>query len=69
MYIEGTDWDAHLNDFTSFIAQLAVQNVEITDGEKKSLITRSLPESMSVISTIASAQGEMTSCARRFGSK
>ena len=43
MYVEGTEWDDHLNEFNSLIAQLAVQNVEIDDSQKKSMIIRSLP--------------------------
>ena len=59
VYIEGTDWDEHVNKFNALIAQLAMQNVSIDDKQKKSMLIRSLPESFSVISTVASAQSEM----------
>ena len=60
VYAEGADWDDHLNKFNSLIAQLAVQGVAYDDQTKKSMIIRSLPESLSVISTVASAQNDMT---------
>ena len=60
VYVEGTDWDEHLNQFNSLIAQLSVQNVEIDDAQKKSMLIRTLPESMSVISTVVSAQAGMS---------
>jgi len=60
VYVEGAEWDSHLNEFNSLIAQLAMQEVSINDATKKSMLIRSLPESLSVISTVASAQPTMT---------
>ena len=37
-----------------------MQNVAIDDRQKKSMPIRSLPESLSVISTVASSQPDMT---------
>lgn len=44
----------------SIIAQLAMQNVAIDNRGKKSMLIRSLPESISIISTGAFAQQDMT---------
>ncbi len=49
-----------MNQFNTIIAQLALQNVTINEAEKKSLIIRSLPKSMSVISTVFSATPTIT---------
>jgi len=59
VFAEGADWEEHINEFNNLIAQLAVQEVNIEDKVKKSMLIRSLPESLSVISTVASAQQEM----------
>ncbi len=59
VYVEGTEWDEHMKQFNTIIAQLALQNINITEAERKSLIIRSLPKSMSVISTVASAAPTM----------
>lgn len=60
VYVTGTDRDNYLNEFNCLIALLAVQNMDVSDNEKKYLLIRSLLESMSVISTIARPQGCMT---------
>ncbi len=60
VYVEGTDWDKHLNKFNALIAELAIQNVYIKEKVKKSMIIRYLPESLSFLCTVASAQPDMT---------
>ena len=60
VYVERVDGNEHLNKFSSFIAQLAVQNIAIDDKQKKSILIRSLPESLSVISTDAGAQADIS---------
>ncbi len=49
-----------MNELTRLIAHLALQNVSIDEHQKKSKLIRSLLESFSVISTVASAQQDMT---------
>ena len=60
MFVEGTDWDQHLNSFNSLIAQLSIQGVDIDNAKKKSMIIRSLPESLHVVATVSSAHADMT---------
>ncbi len=60
VYVDGSSWDKNLSQFNSLIAQLAMQNVVIDDKQKKSMLIRWLPESLSVISTVSSAQKYMT---------
>ncbi len=60
VYVEGTEWDEHMHQLNPIIAQLALQNISITDVENKSLIIRSLPKSMSDISTVVSATPTVT---------
>ena len=60
LYVEGTEWDEHMNQFNTIIAQLALQNITITEAEKTSLIIPSLRKSMSVISTVVRATPTMT---------
>ncbi len=43
VYVEGTDWDEHLNKFNSLIVQLGMQNFSMEDKQKKSMLIRSLP--------------------------
>ena len=49
-----------MNKFNTVVAQLALQNVDIFEAEKNSLIIRSLPKSMFVIATVVSATHAMT---------
>ena len=56
LYVKGMDCYEHLKKFNSLITQLAVQNVPIDDKQKKYMLICSLPESMSLISTVAHAQ-------------
>ena len=56
MYVEGTEWSEHMNKFNALIAKLAMHNVAIDDNQKKAMLMRSLPRTMSVISTVANAQ-------------
>ncbi len=58
VYVEETECYGHMNQFNNIIGQLALQNINITEAEKKSLI-RSLPKSMSVISIVVSATPNM----------
>ncbi len=60
MYVEGTDWGKQLNKFNALIAQLAIQNVYIEEKVKKSMLIRSLPESLSFLSIGACSQSDMT---------
>ena len=60
MYAGGTGWDEHMNQLNNMITQLAVENMNITESEKKSLIILPLLKSMSVISTVVSAIPTMT---------
>ena len=52
VYIEETECDTRMDEFNSVIARLTLRNVDITEAETKSLIIRSFPKSMSVISTV-----------------
>ncbi len=60
LYVEGAEREEHMNQFNNIIAQLALQDINVTEAEKKSLIIRSLPKSMSLISTVVSATPTMT---------
>ena len=59
-YVEGTDWEKHLNKFNHLISLLAIQNVAIDEKQKKSLLIRTFPESLRVISTVSNCQPDMT---------
>lgn len=60
LHVERTEWDAHLNNISSFIAQFSMRNVTSDDRQKKSMLIKSLPESLSAISTVSSAQADLT---------
>ena len=49
-----------MNQFNTITAQPALEDIYISESEKKPLIIRSLPKSMSVISTVVSATPTMT---------
>jgi len=54
MYVEGADWEEHMNTFNSLVAQLAVHNVSMDDKDKKAMMIRSLPASSSPPSQVPS---------------
>ena len=59
MYVEGCNWDIHLIELNSSISQLTMKNGAIDDRSKNSVLVHSLPESLSVISTVAVARLDM----------
>ena len=59
IFEEGSDWDNHLHEFESLLTQLAVQNVDTYEQDKILIFIRSLRESLSIISTVATAQPDI----------
>lgn len=45
-YVQGTNWDSHLDKFNGLVAKIATFSVNLTGEDKIALITRSLPESL-----------------------
>ena len=59
-YVEGTDWEKHLDKFNNLISLLVIQHVSIDEKQKKSLLILTCPESLRVFSSVSNRQPNMT---------